>query len=418
MELTREIITGTAVDRENRNLTLEDVKHMYKSSEKAFYYYRSTKVIPWKISDSLFGVLLVAFLKDDYYDYNLYERRPEFFKTFGPLIHKYYENNYRLNRKLHWLIGESGAMRRLKEQILKVSKVDFSVLIRGESGSGKDLVARGIHLLSKRAGKPFVAVNAAAIPENLLEAELFGYKKGAFTGASESKVGLIEAADQGTLFLDEIADLPLNLQAKMLRVLQENEIRRLGETRTITVDFRLVCATNKNLQQLIMENRFREDLYFRIQDLTVHVPPLRERIRDIPLLVRHFLDKYEFPVKDEFELDRIIQYFSGSDHSTWTGNVRELESRVKRFITYYPDFDMEEKGRDPLNISPKPGATLAEARENLERVMITRALRENNWNKTNAAHALGITRQHISTLMEKYGITKKGGDRKHSKRST
>ncbi|MCP5051615.1 MAG: hypothetical protein GY940_30895, partial [bacterium] len=211
-------------------------------------------------------------------------------------------------------------------------------LVQGESGSGKELVAKGIHLLSPRSHNPFVAVNAAAIPENLLEAELFGYKKGAFTGANENKTGLIESANGGTLFLDEIADLPIGLQAKLLRVFQENEVRRLGENHTVTVDVRLICATNKNLKQLIEKNRFRDDLYFRLHDLPLHVPPLRERSEDIPLLVRHFLQKYDFAIDDKEELQRIYLHFQ---HRAWTGNIRELESNVKRLITYYPDFESQ-----------------------------------------------------------------------------
>jgi transcriptional regulator with PAS, ATPase and Fis domain len=394
-ELTGEIVTKALHALDNLNLTTHDIKQLYKSHEKAFYFYRNTKVILWKISDTLFGVLLAAFLTDDYFDYDFHTRSRDLFKKFASLIYTYYENDFKLNRKLNWIIGESPAVKRLKEKILKVGKVDFSLLIRGESGSGKDLVARGVHLLSSRAGKPFIPVNAAAIPENLLEAELFGYKKGAFTGAAESKTGLIEAADQGTLFLDEIADLPLNLQAKLLRVLQESEIRRLGETKTIKVDFRLISATNRNLKERIKENQFREDLYFRIQDLTIDVPPLRERAEDIPLLARHFLKKYKFSIKDESELQRITAYLKGR---AWTGNVRELESFIKRLITYYPDFEMEDEA--PYN----PRAGLMAARENLERAMISNALREHNWNKSKASDALRISRQYLTTLMQKYGI--------------
>lgn len=394
-DLTEEIVTKALYALENLNLTTHDIKQLYKSNEKAFYFYRNTKVILWKISDTLLGVLLLAFLSDDYYDYDFFARSRELLKKFAPLIYKYYENDFKLNQKLNWIIGESPAMKRLKEQILKVGKVDFSLLIRGESGSGKDLVARGVHLLSSRAGKPFIPVNAAAIPENLLEAELFGYKKGAFTGAAESKTGLIEAADQGTLFLDEIADLPLNLQAKMLRVLQESEIRRLGETKTLKVNFRLISATNKNLKERIKEGQFREDLYFRIQDLTIDVPSLRERAEDIPLLASHFLEKYKFSIKDESQLQRVIEYLKGR---TWTGNVRELESFIKRLITYYPDFEME----DDVQYNTETG--LMAARENLERAMISNALRENDWNKSKASDALKISRQYLTTLMQKYGI--------------
>jgi two-component system response regulator AtoC len=278
-----------------------------------------------------------------------------------------------------------------------VSKVEFPVLIRGESGSGKELVAKAVHLLSSRAGNQFVTINAAAIPENLLEAELFGYKKGAFTGASENKTGLIESADNGTLFLDEIADLPLNLQAKLLRVLQENEIRRLGENTTRKVNTRLICATNKNLKRMSRENQFREDLYFRIEVLTIDVPPLRKRLEDIPPLVQHFLKKYGFTVTDQEELQRIIEYFKDKP---WTGNVRELESGVKRLITYYPDFESDQE----MEAKEYPAIGLPEARDKLEKQMITRALEENSWNKVEAAAALKISRQYLFTLMKKHRI--------------
>ncbi|MCP4154857.1 MAG: hypothetical protein GY757_44455, partial [bacterium] len=258
-------------------------------------------------------------------------------------------------------------------------------------------VARGVHQMSQRAAGPFVPVNAAAIPENLLEAELFGYKKGAFSGAAESKTGLIEAAAGGTLFLDEIAELPYNLQAKMLRVLQEQEIRRLGETRTITVDFRLICATNKNLLEMSKEGTFRGDLYYRFSDIPIDVPPLRERHGDIQLLVAYFLKKYNFEITDNDEMQRITAYF---ESRVWAGNVRELESAVKRLITFYPDFEVVEG----VVYNPEPG--LLAARDNLEVSMVLSALRQSGWNKLKAADILKISRQHLFGLIRKYGIEK------------
>ncbi|MGD2091265.1 MAG: sigma 54-interacting transcriptional regulator [Candidatus Aminicenantes bacterium] len=397
--LIQEMVAEVMIRLENLNLSLEEIKENYNSSERAFYFYKNTKVFSWIIADDLFGVLLLAFSKKEYYDYDFYQRHDELLKKFAPLINRYYQRDFKLNRQLDFIIGESSAIQQLKETILKVSKVDFPVLIRGESGSGKELVAKAVHLLSNRAGNHFVPVNAAAIPENLLEAELFGYKKGAFTGANENKTGLIEAANNGTLFLDEIADLPLNLQAKLLRVLQENEIRRLGENTTRKVNIRLICATNKNLKRMSQENQFREDLYFRIEVLTIDVPPLRKRLEDIPLLVRHFLKKYSFTAANEEELQRIIDYFKDK---TWTGNVRELESAVKRLITYYPDFDSEPEMDS--NPGEYPDIGLPEARDNLEKQMITRALEEHYWNKVDAANALKISRQYLFNLMKKHNI--------------
>jgi transcriptional regulator with GAF, ATPase, and Fis domain len=397
--VTKEMVNEVIIRLENMNLRPEEVKERCSGSEKAFYFYKNTKVFSWAISDNLFGVLLLAFSKEEYYEYDFYQRHDELLKKFASLISRYYEKDFKLNQQLDFIIGESPAVKQLKETILKVSKVDFPVLIRGESGSGKELVAKAVHLLSSRAGNHFVPVNAAAIPENLLEAELFGYKKGAFTGANESKTGLIEAAHNGSLFLDEIADLPLNLQAKLLRVLQENEIRRLGENTTRKVNTRLICATNKNLKRMSLENQFREDLYFRIEVLTIDVPPLRKRPEDIPLLVRHFLKKHGFTVTDKAELQRIIDYFKDK---TWTGNVRELESGVKRLITYYPDFDLEPEMESAPGEYPDIGLT--EARDNLEKQMITRALEETYWNKVEAANALKISRQYLFNLMKKHGI--------------
>lgn len=392
--LTREIIERTFRSSADLNLSPEDIKQVFASDEKIFYFCPNTKGMLWRISETLSGALLLGFPEERYHGHDFRERCGELLKTFASLFTAYYEKEFKLNRKLSWLIGESPSMKRLKQEILRVSKRDFAVLIRGESGSGKELVARGIHSLSHRAVKPFIAVNAAAIPENLLEAELFGYKKGAFTGASESRTGLIEAAHGGTLFLDEIADLPLNLQAKLLRVLQENEIRRLGETRIVSVDFRLVSATNKDLELMMKEGRFREDLFFRIRDLEIKAPPLRERVDDIPLLARHFMEKYGFSVADEAEMPRIIQHLSVR---SWPGNIRELESYIKRLITYYPDMDM-------VGERVEPEAGLAAAHDSLERMMLTQALQDHGGNQTKAAKALKISRQYFITLIKKHKL--------------
>lgn len=398
-------LTGEIVDRaryhlEDLALTADDIKRSFKSNEKAFYSFPATRVLLWTLSDTLSGVLLLAFPEARYLKYDFSGRAPGLFKKFGTLIHNYYEKDFKLSKKLNWIVGESPPMKALKEKILTVGKVPFSLLIRGESGTGKDLAARGVHLLSPRAGKPFVPVNAAAIPDNLLEAELFGYKKGAFTGAVEHRTGLIETAHQGTLFLDEIADLPLNLQAKMLRVLQDSEIRRVGDTKTITVDFRLICASNKNLKELIREGKFREDLYFRIRDLTLDVPSLRERVGDIPLLVRYFFEKYKFAIDDESEFRRINRYF---ESRPWVGNVRELESAVKRLITFYPDFEVEDEVEYDLSDA---GPGLIAARDHLERTMVYRALEKHDWKMQRAADSLLISRQYLTTLMKKHEIGK------------
>lgn len=394
-QLTDELISACISTIDELNLDLSGLRTRCRSEEKVFYSFPVTQVFRWKISDTLLGVILLAFDQPEYYDYNFSERHRDLLKKFASLIQRYYEKDFHLNRKLHFLIGESLAIQKIKEQMVKVGKVDFSLLITGESGSGKELIAKGVHLVGNRAEKPFVAVNSAAIPENLLEAELFGYRKGAFTGANEDRIGLIEAAHEGTLFLDEIADLPFNLQAKLLRVLQENEIRRLGENKTRKVDFRLLSATNKDLQQLVQNHRFREDLYFRIQDLTIAVPPLRDRLEDIPLLAEHFFSKNNFPIRNKPEFQGIVEYLSTQE---WKGNVRELESSIKRLITYYPDFEMGERFDLTSEFS------LKKAKENLEKSLILKTLRENDWNKVKTARILKISRMYLFNLIKKYRL--------------
>jgi DNA-binding NtrC family response regulator len=273
--------------------------------------------------------------------------------------------------------------------------VDFSLLISGESGSGKELVARAVHLLGPRAGQPFISVNAAAIPDTLLEAELFGFRKGAFSGAGENRVGLLEASDRGTLFLDEIADLPLALQAKLLRALQEREIRRLGENRTIRIDVRLITASNRDLEELIRGKLFREDLFYRLQDLVIRIPPLRERREDIPQLVDHFLRKCGYPGQDPDKLAAIADMFRLDE---FPGNVRELESKVKNMITFNPGLDL----------SPAPEQkpfSWRNARAEFEESLLRRILKQQRGNRNRTAQTLGISRMALFNLLKKHGIS-------------
>jgi transcriptional regulator with PAS, ATPase and Fis domain len=282
----------------------------------------------------------------------------------------------------------------MKRMIAQVSKVDFSLLITGESGSGKELVAHAVHLLGSRADRPFISLNAAAIPDTLLEAELFGFRKGAFSGAAENRVGLLEAADRGTLFLDEIADLPLPLQAKLLRALQEKEFRRLGENRTVQVDVRLISASNKDLGELIRRNLFRADLFYRLQDLVLHIPPLRERREDIPLLIGHFLEKFGYSRQEPARLSALADLFRDDE---FPGNVRELESKIKNLITFHPG----------LEILPPPGKaafSLRSARQEFEKNLLRNALAESGWRRSQAAEKLGISRMALFNLLKKYGI--------------
>ena len=300
-----------------------------------------------------------------------------------------------INTDIGTIIGVSAPVRILKKRIIKVSRVDFSLLITGESGSGKELVARAVHACSERSGHPFVPVNAASIPVNLLESEMFGYAKGAFTDARQDRKGMIEEADGGTLFLDEIGELPTELQSKLLRVIQEGELKRVGENRYRKINVRLISATNRDLKKMIMEGNFRQDLFYRIQDLIINVPPLKERHEDIPLLIDHFVNKYGFNFTKE-DMEKLILHCYGRE---WEGNIRELESFLKRAHTYYPDnyfFDSESR--------EFPGGLIA-MREKFEEMLIKRALIKNGGNKRKCAEDLGISRGYLFTLIKKYEIT-------------
>jgi transcriptional regulator with PAS, ATPase and Fis domain len=395
-ELGEEMMQYARQKPESQNFHLQEIKIKFTSQEKFFYPFANTKMIPWPINDHLFAIMVIAFKDGEYYFQNFIERNKEVLKKFAVLFQNFFENEYQIHEKLHFIIGESEKIKEMKRLIAQISKVDFSLLISGESGSGKELVANAVHLLSPRANQPFISVNAAALPETLLEAELFGFKKGAFSGASESRVGLLEAADRGTFFLDEIADLPLSLQAKMLRVLQEKEIRRLGENKTIKIDIRLISASNKNLQELIIANLFREDLFYRLQDLTITIPPLRERREDIPLLVAHFLKKFGYQTLDPLKIQDIADMFQ---NDCFPGNVRELESKIKKLITFNPDLEHPDR-------MVKKKFSLKNARQNFECSLLLNTLNETKWNKNKTAEKLGISRMTLFNILKKYNIKK------------
>ncbi|HZE89824.1 MAG TPA: sigma-54 dependent transcriptional regulator [Verrucomicrobiae bacterium] len=317
------------------------------------------------------------------------------------------------------LIGESDVMLKLAEQIQSAAPTNGRVLILGENGTGKEVVAKTIHALSDRADEPFVEVNCAAIPEELIESELFGHVKGAFTGAGENKKGKFELADGGTLFLDEIGDMSLKTQAKVLRVLQEQTFEPVGGVTAIKVDVRVIAATNKDLPELIRKGGFREDLYFRLNVLPLRVPALRERPTDIPLLARHFLAEFarhygrDVPVVDPEVVEAIKAH-------PWPGNVRELRNIVERMTIMGPrgritvaDLPPELGGSHaapPAEDGPDllaPGL-LRDAREKFERWYIGRRLRENGGNVTRTAESLGVERSHLHRKMRAFGL---GSDR-------
>lgn len=309
------------------------------------------------------------------------------------------------------IIGESSAMKGLFSVITKSASSNANVLIMGESGTGKELVAKAVHNMSQRKNNHFVAVNCAAIPEGLLESELFGYMKGAFTGATSNKQGLFELANEGTLFLDEIGEMPLNLQAKLLRVLEGDTFRRVGGVLDIAVDVRIVAATNKDLPALIEEARFREDLYFRLNVLSLKVPALRERKDDIPLLVKHFLMKYTGNSK-RFSDDavRMLKNYK------WKGNVRELENIIER-VLLLADSDVigveslpEEirSGPDLKKVDvPSGGIDFEKMMEDTEKAYLLSALEKTNGIKTEAAKLLNLTFRSFRHKLKKYGIDKK-----------
>ncbi|MGC1675953.1 MAG: sigma-54 dependent transcriptional regulator [Candidatus Binataceae bacterium] len=342
------------------------------------------------------------------------------------------QENQLLKRKLEGkfevegIIGQDPAIQEVIRMMRKVAPSNSTVLIQGESGTGKEVVARGIHRLSPRAQRQFVAINCSAIPDTLIENEFFGHERGAFTGATERKQGLFEAADKSTLFLDEIADLPQGLQAKILRVLQEREVRRVGGNESFHVDVRLVAATNKSLAEEVSEARFREDLYYRINVVTITLPPLRDRRGDIPLLANHALAKFghlaEFRVKeiDREAMEVLLDY-------SWPGNVRQLESAIERAIllcegeTVMPrDLPQEVLSRKTLSKSgerparsdgfdiPSEGMNF----ENFERDLILQAMEKSDWVIAKAAKMLGMSYRTLQYRLDKFGL--KRGESKPS----
>jgi len=304
------------------------------------------------------------------------------------------------------MIGTSTKMQDIFSAIRKVATTDAPVLIRGESGTGKELVARAIHRLSIRASKPFIPINCSAIPENLIESELFGHEKGTFTGAHVQRKGRFEMAEGGTLFLDEIGDLPLSLQVKLLRFLQEKTIERVGGREQIEVDTRIVAATNRDLEEAMRKAAFRDDLFYRISVINISLPPLRERSADIVLLAKAFLDRYAN------ESRKKIKGFSSPviealERYTWPGNVRELENRIKRSVIMSEGKKITLEDLEMQSVAGvKQSILLKDARENLEKELILKAIARNENNLTKAASDLGISRPTLYDLMGKLGIPK------------
>ena len=306
------------------------------------------------------------------------------------------------------VVGQSRVMKELFDLIESVAASDANILIQGENGTGKEVIANAIHHHSNRASGPFIKINCASIPKDLIESELFGYKKGAFTGAFADKIGLLEMAEGGSLLLDEIGEMPPYLQTKLLRVLQERQYRPIGSDRLVTVDFRLICATNIDIDVALREGKLREDLYFRINTIALRVPPLRERTEDVPLLCNHFLSKFNRRYqKNVRTLGAPVYHLL--IRNRWAGNVRELENAIERAVlvakgTEIAESDLPESIRGESNGPPDfvipPHRTLDE----IERMAILQTLQRTNWNKREAAQILGLYRPTLYSKMKKYDI--------------
>ncbi len=333
------------------------------------------------------------------------------------------EENLKMRKRLshyeaqHQLVGDSPKLSELKNLIEQVADSDLAVLIRGESGTGKEIVARTVHLLSSRAAAEFVKVNCAAIPRDLLESELFGYEKGAFTGATRTKPGRFEIADGGTMFLDEVGDMPLELQSKLLQVLEQHEFVRVGGVHNIRVDVRIVCATNRNLEEAIAQRAFRDDLFYRLNEITLPIAPLRERREDIPVLVEHFMRKYSQEYRREHRhlTSEALRFLQAQN---WPGNVRQLENLIKQVVVRDDEqilYDLLEprstRGTSPPADPPDDTDTgtslkkrVARAVEREERHLITDVLRRTNWNRRKAAKLLDISYRSLLYKIKDYRL--------------
>jgi len=333
----------------------------------------------------------------------------------------YLEDEIRSEMNFAQIVGNSASLRKVLKRVETVAPTDSTVLIYGETGTGKELIARAIHDLSPRRSKPFVKLNCAAIPTGLLESELFGHEKGAFTGAIAQRLGRFEVANGGTIFLDEIGEVPLELQTKLLRVLQEREFERLGSSRTLRTDARLIAATNRNLEAMVSEQKFRSDLFFRLNVFPVHVPPLREREGDIPLLARHFAQQFSRRMNKVIEtipsatMDALCRYH-------WPGNIRELQNVIERAVIVstspalsvdLADLNFPKAGRElEKTVPPQTPANgaLQDVLEQSERQQIFKALEQSNWvvaGPKGAAVQLGMKRSTLQQRIRKLGIARR-----------
>jgi transcriptional regulator with GAF, ATPase, and Fis domain len=304
------------------------------------------------------------------------------------------------------MIGSSFGLRRVRNLVQMVAPTDSAVLIQGETGTGKELIARSVHEESLRSSGPFVTLNCAAMPAGLVESELFGHERGAYTGALTQTTGRFQLAHHGTLFLDEIGDLPLELQPKLLRILQEQEFERLGSNRTIHVDVRVVAATNQNLEQMVLDRRFRADLFYRLNVFPIALPPLRERPEDIPLLVRHFVNEFAPRMNKEFS-DIPDEAMEPLQQYDWPGNIRELQNFIERAMILCPGPELRLPSHELKSVARSEAPSIVRTLAEAEREHITQVLRETSWvvgGRDGAAARLGMARTTLIHRMRKLGI--------------
>jgi two-component system nitrogen regulation response regulator NtrX len=404
---------------EQPDLVFLDIKMPQMDGLEVLKRLRSGKAPPQVVILSGHGTVQTAVEATKLGAFDFIEKPPERERIL--LVARNALNETQLTRKLqgfresqdrrYRMVGESAALEKVRRAVERAAPTSATVLITGESGSGKELVARAIHRNSLRRDEEFVQVNCAAIPEELIESELFGHEKGSFTGATEKQIGKFELAHKGTIFLDEVGDMSLKTQAKVLRVLQEGEVERIGSQRTIQVDVRVIAATNKELEERIAAGEFREDLYFRLSVIPIRVPPLRERAQDVEALVQHFAA--QFGAENNFRPRSFSrEALEALKRHPWRGNVRELKNAVERTLIMS---DAEEIGPEQLAESlrrpgegagpPEAAGSLKDFKESAERQFLVQKLRENRWNISATANAIGTPRSNLYKKLEQYGIS-------------
>lgn len=409
LEVEREKVIGLHVSKVIENSRMHIVAATGKEEVADLQYIKGNYMIANRIPIIMDGQVVGAFGTVFFRDTREWMKMNSHVKSMLTKIQSYIQDIDRsVKYSLEDLLGASKEIESLKEKVKMIASSDISVLIRGESGTGKELFAHSIHQLSNRSHQPFVKINCGAIPENLLESELFGYEEGAFTGAKKGgKKGKFQLADGGTLFLDEIGDMPMNMQVKLLRVLQEGEVESVGSTEPISVDVRIIAATNRPLEKMMDEKRFRQDLFYRINVIPFLIPPLRERMEDIPVLLDYFIKKItkksgkRISQVDEEVIELLNQY-------SWPGNIRELENVIEASIHLTNDeiisLDSLPDYLKESSVYPVGTKKLKEILEQTEKKVLLQSLNKYNNDKLEAAKALGISKSSMYEKLKKYGM--------------